>query len=245
MVKEECLLNVVQYLCSLSLNWLHLCSTSAGLSSSLLFGVRENQSQHQHSLCCLCFITPRPENVQLLVKVGQKAQMRAANIVFLSQAVLVLQCLVEVLCFKRTEKWYKIAEKLETDGVFIIPWFKFWFSFQISVFLWFCTLRRVNLFRQTFSFSNYLHLILISPPLCPWGSVCSMNSKILSISLRIWGPFLALEFGTHILKILSISVCFFCWVCPVIVKKKKWKVSYVLCCSLLPVQLKDRCILRK
>lgn len=131
MVKEECLLNVVQYLYSLSLNWLHLCSTSAGLSSSLSYGVRENQSKHQHSPCCLCFITPRLENVQHLVKVGQKAQMRArcskpaANTVFLSQAVLVLQCLVEVLWFKRTEKWYKIAEKLETDCVFIMPWFKF------------------------------------------------------------------------------------------------------------------------
>lgn len=131
MVKEECLLNVVQYLYNLSLNWLHLCSTSAGLSSSLSYGVRENQSKHQHSPCCLCFITPRLENVQHLVKVGQKAQMRArcskpaANTVFLSQAVLVLQCLVEVLWFKRTEKWYKIAEKLETDCVFIMPWFKF------------------------------------------------------------------------------------------------------------------------
>lgn len=126
MVKEECLLNVVQYLCSLSLNWCHLCSTSAGLSSSLLCGVRENQSKHQHSPCCLCFVTPRLENVQHLVKVGQKAQMRAccskpaASTVFLSQAVLMLQYLVEVLCFERTETWYKIAEKFETDCIFII-----------------------------------------------------------------------------------------------------------------------------
>lgn len=227
MVKEECLLNVVQYLCSLSLNWLYLCSTSAGLCSSLLYGVRKHQSKHQHSPCCLCFITPRLENVQHLVKVGQKAQMRAAhcskptaNIVFLSQAVLVLQCLVEALCFKKTEKWYKTAEKLETDCVFIMPWFKFWFSFQISLFLWFCTLQWGNLFRQTFSFPNYLHFFsnLVPSPLSQ-GSVYTINSKVLSISLRIWGPSLSLvyTFWKYWVYLCAFLLFMFWWVCPVIV----------------------------
>lgn len=106
MVKEECLLNVVQYLCSLSFELLHLSPTSAGLSSSLSYGVTENQSKHQQSPCLLYFITPQLDNVHHLVKVGQKAQMRlccskpAANTFFVSRAVLMLQYLVGVFVFK-------------------------------------------------------------------------------------------------------------------------------------------------
>lgn len=141
----------------------------------------------------------------------------AANIVFLSQAVLVLQCLVEFLCFERAEKWYKITEKLETDCVFIIPWFKFWFSFQINVFQWFCTPEWANLFRQTFSFSNYLPFFLIwflppaslPPPPPPSLSLGEFKNSV-HFTKNLRSQFSS---STHILKTMVISICFFGYLC--------------------------------
>lgn len=161
MVKEECSLNVVQYLCSLFFSIASSFSYECWcVLIPVLWSNRKPKQAPAVTLSSLFHNTSAgecaPFRESRTESSNKSVLFKAANVIFLSEAALMLQYLVGVLVFKVktidlflvtyifkwTGKWDKIAEKLEIDLVFFITPIniKFWFSFQISVFLWFYAL---------------------------------------------------------------------------------------------------------